>query len=256
MQYHPSDTLLENRIILVTGAASELGRLAALTFAKYGAIVVLLDHPVNHLETLYDEIINKHYPQPAIYPCNLGTASPHDFDELAIRLRKEFGRLDGILHHATLFHGLTPIENYDLRRWYETLQVDLNAPFLLTRAVLPLLKQSIHASVLFIEDHDCNHAYWGAYGVAKAGLREFRQILADELENTPTIRINSIYPGKLKTDLQAKAYHPDALKNYSDPNDVMPAYLYLMSAASQHLHNRCLNAQALPETDDTLFASS
>ena len=181
--YQPAADLLQNRVILVTGAGTGLGRTIAHSLSAHGATVILLGRTIRQLERVYDEIEQAGGPQPAIYPMNLEGATPKDYLDLAQVLETEFGRLDGLLHNATLFEGLTPIANYDLELWYRTLQVSLNAPFMLTHAVLGLLNRSTDASVVFTADRvsEIGQAYWGAYAVAKGGAETLMKILASEL---------------------------------------------------------------------------
>ena len=143
--YQPTPDLLQDRVILVTGAGSGIGRAVARRLAGHGATVILLDRAIRMLEQVYDEIEQAGGPRPAIYPMNLEGATPKDYADLAQVLDTEFGRLDGLLHNAALFEGLTPIFNYDIELWYRILQVNLNAPFLLTQAALGLLNRSADA---------------------------------------------------------------------------------------------------------------
>ena len=133
-KYRPMPDLLESRVILVTGAGDGIGKTAAKSFAAHGATVVLLGRTVTKLEAVYDEIEGSGHPQPAIYPMNLEGAAPKDYQDLADTLEREFGRLDGLLHNATNLGSLTPLEHYDLELWAKVMQVNLHAPFLLTRA--------------------------------------------------------------------------------------------------------------------------
>lgn len=167
--YRPAADLLAGRVILVTGAGDGLGKAAALALAEHGATVVLLGRKVRPLERVYDAIEQAGGPQPAIYPLNLEGAAPQDYAELATRLADTLGRLDGLLHNAALLGTLTPMRLYDPETWGRVMQVNVNAPFLLTRACLDLLMQSDDASVVFSADRvgRRGRAYWGAYGVAK-----------------------------------------------------------------------------------------
>ncbi len=150
--YQPAADLLKDRVILVTGAGEGIGRAVARRLAGHGATVILLDRAIRMLEQVYDEIEQAGGPRPAIYPMNLEGATPKDYTDLAQVLDTEFGRLDGLLHNAALFEGLTPIANYDIELWYRILQVNLNAPFLLTQALLGVLNRSADASVVFTTD--------------------------------------------------------------------------------------------------------
>ncbi len=253
--YQPNANLLAERVILVTGASEGIGRAVATCFAQYGATVVLLARHIGKLEAVYDEIVNQGWPQPAIYPCNLATANPQDYVELTLRIKKEFGRLDGLLHNAATLGSLTPIEHYDIRQWYTVLQTTLNAPFMLTRATLPLLKEAKDASIIFTEDSVGHHgqAYWGAYSVAKFGITGLRQVIADELENYVNIRVNSINPGKLYTRLRASAYPAENPSTLASIDSVLPAYLYLMGIDSRQVKGQCLNVQSETRQKGQLF---
>ncbi|MEY3218858.1 MAG: hypothetical protein RIT27_215 [Pseudomonadota bacterium] len=242
-----SENLLAGKVILITGAAGGIGREISKTFAQYGATVILLGRTISKLEKIYDEIEQANYPQPAIYPLNLEGAAPHDYEELANRLQEEFGRLDGLVHTATMLGGLTPIEHYDIARWYQILQVNLSAPFMLTKACLPLLKQSQAASVIFTTDSVGKQpkAYWGAYGIAKAGLENMSKMLAEELENQGNVRFNCLNPEPTKTLFRARIYPGENPQTLPLPETLMPAYLYLMSDLSKSISGQHFTAKEL-----------
>ncbi len=244
MDYKPHDSLLQDKIILVTGAGSGIGRAAAKAFAEYGATVVLLGRTTKKLESVYDEIEQAGLPQPAIYPMNLEGASPKDYEDLAEILEKEFNHLDGLLHNASLLGLLTPIAQYDVNLWHQVMQVNLNAPFMLTQACLPLLKQSKSASIVFTSSSvgRKGRAYWGAYSVSKFGNEGLMQVLADELEHTH-IRVNSIDPGKVRTAMRAAAYPAEDPNTLKTPEEIMSVYLYLFGEDSKGITGQAFSAQ-------------
>ena len=244
--YRAAPDLLRDRVILITGAGDGLGRAAALAFARYGASVVLLGRTIAKLERVYDNILESGGTEPALYPMDLSGANDEDYRDLAETLRREIGRLDALLHSATLLGTLTPLSLYDPKLWYRVMQVNLHAPFLMTKACLPLLKTAPDPTVVFT---NCSvgrrgRAYWGAYGVSKFGISGLTEIWADELENSG-IRVNGVDPGPVRTSLRARAYPGEDASLLATPESVMPLYLYLVGPDSKGVTGQTLSA--LPE---------
>lgn len=226
---------LQNRVILVTGAGDGIGRTAALDFAAQGATVILLGRTLKKLERVYDDIEKAGYPQAALAPLDLFTAGSHDYDNLANIIDTEFGRLDGILHNAAVLGDMTPLESYDPGTWDFVMKINLTAPFMLTQALLPVLKKSDDASVLFTSSSvgRRGRAFWGAYAISKAGLENMTQMWADELKNTSNIRVNVINPGATRTGMRANAYPGENPQSIKTAEALMPCYRYWLSAQSK-----------------------
>lgn len=232
--YHPPKDLLTGRTILITGAGDGLGKTAAIACAAHGATVILLGRTIAKLEAVYDTIEAAGGMQPAIYPMNLEGATLHDYAELAETLGKEFGSLEGLLHNAAQLRLLSRIDDYDAETWYQVMQVNLNAPFLLTQACLPLLRKASDASVVFTSDQvgRTGKAYWGAYGVSKFGLEGLMQILAEETRDSSTIRVNSFDPGPTRSKLRLTAYPGEDAETLKTTDALIPDYLWLMGPDS------------------------
>ena len=240
--YQPPADLLRERVILVTGAGDGIGRAASIAFARHGATVVLLSKTLPHLESVYDEIEEAGCPTPAIYPMHLEGATPHEFGELAQKLEETFGRLDGVLHNAASNPYLSRIKDYEPEDWMKVMQVNLNAPFMLTQAVLPLLLASPDASLIFTSDAVGRRAkaYWGAYAVSKFGLEGLMQVLAEELEES-SIRVNSLDPGPTRTRMRKVIFPGEDPETVKPPEKLMPLYLWLMGPDSKGTHGQALN---------------
>ncbi len=243
--YKPAPDLLAQRVILITGAGDGLGKAAALACAAHGATLVLLGRTVPKLEAVYDRIVAAGHADPAIYPMDLLGASPDDHEELAERVAAEFGRLDGLLHNAAQLGTLTPIDYYDPRLWLETIQINLNAAFFLTRACLPLMKKSPDASIVFTSAAvgRQGRAYWGAYGVSKFGIEGMTQILAQELDAFPSMRVNSLDPGPARTRLRAAAYPGEDPQTLPQPKTLMATYLFLLGPDSRGINGHVFAAR-------------
>ena len=237
--------LLQGRVILVTGAGRGIGAAAARSFAAHGASVLLLGKTEETLNQVYDQIEAAGHPQPAVIPFNLETALAHQYDELAAMIENEFGRLDGLLHNAAILGPRTPLEQLSGDNFMRVMQVNVNAAFMLTHAMLPLLRLSEDASVVFTSSGvgRKGRAYWGAYAVSKFANEGLMQVLADELEGTSKARANSINPGATRTSMRAQAYPGENPANNPAPEDIMPVYLYLMGPDSQGINGQALDAQ-------------
>ena len=220
---------LKSKVILVTGAGSGIGRSVAKIYAANGATIILLDKSPTNLNSIYDEIIHAKYLQPVIYPCNLATATPEDYVALGKEIEKQFGSLDAILHNAAILGELGPIEHSDIAAWYEVLQVNLNSAFLLTKILLPLLRQTPQGKLIFTLDTDVikPEAYWGAYAVSKAGVQALAQILSSELEQVSNITVHTITPGPVATPLRRAAYPAEDVSKLQDMEELMMQYLHL-----------------------------
>lgn len=241
----PAD-LLKDRIILVTGAGDGIGRCAARTYAAHGATVILLGRTLSKLESVYDEIEAAGHPQPAIVPMNLEGAAVKDYEEMAMTIEESFGRVDGVLHNAALLGQRTPVELYDPETWDQLMRVNVTAPFLLCRALIPAMRNSEDASIVFMSSSVGRKAkaYWGAYAVSKFALEGLSQLLADELDDErQNIRVNSLNPGATRTNMRAHAYPAENPANNPAPEEIMPAFLYLMGRDSQGVTGQQINAQ-------------
>lgn len=240
--YLPATDLLKDRVILVTGASSGLGRLMSLTYAKYGATVALLARNEARLENVYDEIVAAGGPEPALFPFDLGAADDRGMEAIAGVIGHHLHRLDGILHSAYAFDNLGPVHLQTMHQWQTLLKVNLIAPFGLTRACLPYLTSSTDASVIFTGDTHGHQpaAYWGSYAVAKAGLEALSTIWAAELEQYSHIRINTLIPGAVATTLPARTHPGQPVSALASPSSLIPYYLYLMGPDSRAVRGKIL----------------
>jgi NAD(P)-dependent dehydrogenase (short-subunit alcohol dehydrogenase family) len=242
MHYQAPSDLLKDRIILVTGAGDGIGKAAAKAYAAHGATVILLGRTIHKLEQVYDEILEAGGPTPAIYPMNLEGAAPKDYEDLAATIKKEFGQLHGLLHNAAWLGANTPLSMYDMEVWFKVIQVNLNAPFILTRAVLPLMIEPGNASIIFTTD-DKTTAYWGAYGVSKAAIDGLMKILADEMDTDKPVKVNAIDPGPVRTAMRMNAFPGEDPNDQVRPEQIMDTYLYLMGKDSDGQQGKIFKAQ-------------
>lgn len=225
---------LKGKTILVTGAGAGIGRVAALSYARYGATVLLLGRTSSKLEAVYDEIESSGGQQPAMLPMDLEKASYAEMQQLEGLINKEFGQLDGVLHNAGILGELTPLEMYDIDIFAKVMQVNFTSTFMLTQALLPLLKGAKNASIVFTSSTVGTHprAFWGAYALSKQALEGMSDIFTQETKNTTNLRFNCINPGGTRTNMRAHAFPGESPLSLRTPEDIMAGYLCLMSDAS------------------------
>jgi NAD(P)-dependent dehydrogenase (short-subunit alcohol dehydrogenase family) len=232
--YKPTPNLLRDRVVLITGASDGIGKALAKAAAAHGARVILHGRNVKKLEAVYDSIVAEQHPRPSILPLDFEKAGPEEYDKVVVALEQEFGRLDGLVHNAGMLGERAPIEHHDVVKWMRTMHVNVNAPFILTRFCLPLLKRSPDASIVFTTSGIVAHprAYWGAYLPSKWATEGLSRMLADELEATRTMRVNSVNPGKVRTNMRLQAYPAEDRSLLATPESITGPYLFLLGPDS------------------------
>lgn len=244
MDYSVSSDSLKEKVILVTGAGDGIGKQAALSFAQHGATVILLGRTVKKLEQTYDEIEAAGYLQPAIIPLDMKGASKQNYLDMADTIEQQFGKLDGVLHNASLLGVISPFDQIGEDTFDDVMQVNVKAQFLMTQALLPVLHKSDDARIVFTSSTvgHSGRAFWGAYSISKFATEGMMQILADELSDS-NIKVNAINPGATRTGMRAKAYPAEDTELLKTPLDIMPLYLYLMSPEGSEVNGQCIDAQ-------------
>ena len=243
--YDAEKNFLNNKTILITGASDGIGKACAKAYASYGATVILLGRDQQKLKTVFDELEELHPGKVIIHPLDFKTATRADFKILAESLNEQFECLDGLIHNAALLGARTPIEFYPEQGWNDLMQVNVNAVFQLTQSLLPALNRSEDARLLFISSSvgRVGRAFWGAYAVSKFALEGLMQTLAEELEHTTSIKVNSLNPGGTRTNMRRDAYPAENPQTLPTAESIMPVYLYLMSSDAQSIHGQALDAR-------------
>jgi NAD(P)-dependent dehydrogenase (short-subunit alcohol dehydrogenase family) len=217
-------------VILVTGAGGSIGSALAQACARLGAQVILCGRSVKKLEAVYDAIVAGGGPRPAIAPIDFEKADAAAYDAIAEAIGTQFGRLDGLAHVGAILGDRSPVAHYDVPTWLKVMHVNVNAPFILTRTLLPLLARSADGSIVFTTSGVSikGRAYWGAYAVSKFADEGLMQVLADELATDQPIRSNSVNPGAVRSPMRAKAYPGEDAEKLTRPEAVLAPFLYLL----------------------------
>jgi NAD(P)-dependent dehydrogenase (short-subunit alcohol dehydrogenase family) len=245
ISYKYAGDILKDRIVMVTGASDGIGKALAVHIAGLGAQVVLHGRNTKKLESVYDQITKlQDSPRPSIAVLDLATADGDAYSSLVNSIEQEFGRLDGLVHNAGILGQRLSIEQYDVAEWQRVMHVNLTVPFVLTQALLPLLRQSSDPSIIFTSSGvgRVGKAFWGAYSVSKFGTEALSQILADENRHTP-LRVNCINPGPVRTKMRLAAYPAEDRDALKRAEDIMASYVYLLGPDSQGVTGESIDVQ-------------
>ena len=225
---------LAGRVILITGAGGGIGASVARAIAAAGAECVLVGRRERTLTPVFDAIVADGSPEPALFPLDVTKAGEDDYQRLVDGIAADCGGLHGIVHLAARFDGLMPLATHPIDGWQRIMHINLTAAFALTQICLPLLQAADDSSVVFTVDEAAAQpkAFWGAYGVSKAGLTALVRLFAVEHAQSQRLRFNAIDPGPRDTSLRSSAFPAD--DTAARPVDELGArYVELLSEASR-----------------------
>ena len=241
-EWTPAADSLAGRVVLVTGATGGLGGAVARAATRAGATVVISGRRKRQLEQLYDEMLAEGLAEPVIHPLDMEVATPREYAALADGLERDFGRLDGIVHAAASFTGLTPLSMHKPDDWLRALHVNVSAPFALTQACMPLLARADDSAVVFVLDSPqlLQRAHWGGYGVSKAALERLVAILHEETDDS-TLRVHALLPAPMRTALRRQAYFGEDILQRPLPDAAAAAAIYLLGAHARAIRGAVLD---------------
>lgn len=236
--------LLNEKVVLVTGAGDGIGAEAARTYARHGATVILLGRTVAKLESVYDSIVAEGLPEPAIIPLDMQGATPSHYQQMTQTIKEQFGKLDGVLHNASVLGHLSAFKDIPADEWRTVMEINVNGTVFMTQALLPLLEQNDHASVIFTTSSVGREgrSFWGTYAASKFATECIMQTLADEYRNRG-LRFNCINPGATRTNMRAQAFPAEDPESLKTPAQIMPLYLYLMGEDSEGITGTSVDCQ-------------
>lgn len=237
--------LLKDKVAVVTGASSGIGRAAAKLFAAHGASVVLVARRQASLERVVAEIQGQGGRALAI----VGDVTEERTHGHAIdAARSTFGGLHIAFNNAGLVGTMAPLANISLQQWSEVLMTNLTAAFLGARSQIPAMLEEGGGTLVFTGSFVGNSVGlpgMSAYGAAKAGLLGLvRSIAADYA--AAGIRANALLPGGTATEMagdaaqQAWAAGLHAMKRIARPEEIAQAALFLASDMSSFVTGSAL----------------
>ena len=225
----PDQLPLTDKIALVTGASRGIGYASALALAKAGAHVVAVARTEGGLTELDDEIRAATGSPATLVPMDI--AEGDGLDQLGLAIHQRFGRLDVLVHAAAILGPMTPVSHIEPKQWDRVVAVNLTATHRLIQSMEPLLRASEAGRAIFLTTGRVARpkAFWGPYGVTKAGMEHLVRTWADELEQTK-VRAVLIDPNTMRTKMRAEAMPGENPQTVTDPAEIGPLIVELAQA--------------------------
>ena len=225
---------LKDKNILITGASKGIGRSLAVNLSKHKANVILLARNEDLLDSLYDEIKEKYNTNPMIIGCDLSQFEEDKAQEIANIVSKNYKCLDALINNASILKKMSSVNDYDLKSWKKVLNVNLTSAFLLSKYLMPLMMDSKLPRIIFTSSGVANKgkAYWGAYSVSKAGIKNLSEILNDELNSLTNFKVFNFNPKETRTEMRALAYPAENPSSVKAPDELINYYLWMLSERS------------------------
>src|SRR4051794_25688164 len=184
---------LAGKVALITGGGRGIGKAVALAYAREGAQVAICARTAAEIEETAKEMRALGADCLAL-PCDVSDEA--SAAALVEATGKRYGKIDVLINNAGVMTRPTPVTEYDVKKWDYTMAVNLRGPFLMAKAVLPLMIRRGGGSIINVSSSVGRGAYanFAAYAASKWGLEGFTQTLAAEVSGD-NVRVNSVEPG-------------------------------------------------------------
>ncbi|MCL4837188.1 MAG: SDR family oxidoreductase [Thermoanaerobaculia bacterium] len=234
--------------VLVTGGSRGIGAACCRLFARAGASVLFTYRDrEDAAEAVLDELARVSSRDHRRFPCDL--AERAEIRELFSYLGSEWGKLDVLVNNAGIWvHN--PLGHLDEERFDETMEVNVAACFLAAREALPFLRRSAHANIVNVTSTagQRGEAFYSPYAASKGAMISATKAWSTEL--APAVRVNSVAPGWVDTDMSSPAFEGEGraaiaaaipLQRIATAEEIAGPILFLASPLARHITGEVLN---------------
>ena len=228
--------MLEEKVVLVTGATGTLGRVVVERLLKKGAKVTVLYRTRERFEELVSFL--------GILSNTLKGVQGDATDETSVRnfvkaSMDMYGRIDALLNLVGGYSGGSDVPETDQSLWDHMLQLNLKSAFLCSKAVLPQMISQNYGKIVNVAARTAvergRRSRSGAYAVAKAGVIVLTETMAEELKKYD-INVNCVMPSTLDTPDNRRDFPKADFSKWVDPRDVAEVVLFMISDASKTIN--------------------
>jgi 3-oxoacyl-[acyl-carrier protein] reductase len=223
---------LKDKVALVTGGGRGIGKAIALAYAREGAKLAICARTGPEIEQSAKEIQLTGV-EATGWVCDVSLEP--SVRALVTNIIEKFGRIDVLVNNAGVMTRPVTTTEFEVKKWDYTMAVNLRGPFLMCRAVLPIMMKQRSGSIINVSSMIGRGAYpnFIAYATSKWGLEGFTQSLAAEVRSSQ-IRVNSVEPGVVATKLTGYSG--------SKPESVTEVFVYLASDEARNVTGKMLSA--------------
>jgi NAD(P)-dependent dehydrogenase (short-subunit alcohol dehydrogenase family) len=244
--YDRQDKKLQNKVAIITGGDSGIGKAVAVHFAREGADVVIVYRAEKEDAEETKSLVEEKGRKALLIETDVSKST--NCEEIVRQTLAAFGKIDILVNNAAVQVPRESLSDITEEQWEETFKVNIHAYFYLTKAALPHLKAGASiintASVNAYKGHKILVDYTSTKGAIIAFSRSMALQLAEK-----GIRVNSVAPGPIWTPLIPSTMHKDLeefgqevpMKRAGQPAEVAPSYVFLASEDASYFSGQCLH---------------
>lgn len=240
---------LEGRVVIITGGGQGIGRAYAHHFAEQGAIPVIAEFNGENGARVANEVAQKGGKALAL---QTDVADVHSADAMAAETLSAFGRIDCLINNAAVFSRITmaPFWQLPIEEWKRAVEVNVNGPFLCSRAVVPAMQErkwgriiNVSSATMILGRENYLH-----YITTKSAMVGMTRSMAREL-GAWNITVNTFWPGVTKTEVErpsvpgalfASLAQQQAIKRLTKTSDLAKAVMFLCSDDAEFITGQSL----------------
>ena len=218
---------LKDKVIIITGAAGNLGRAVAARVQAQGGRMVLVERSDEHLKAAYGELVD---PAQHWLAGGVDMTDPKAVDAMVAEAHKRFARLDGLVNTVGGFRGGKPVHEADLSEWDFMYDINVRTALHACRAVIPYLLRAQSGRIVNVASRNAfqGSPNYAAYSAAKTAVLRLTESLAGELK-TRGINVNCIVPGTIDTPQNREAMPKADFSTWVPPEDLARVVAFLLS---------------------------
>ena len=226
------------RVVIVTGAAGNLGQAVAQAYLAAGARVVLVDHKPDRLPDRYPSLVDS---SDHMLATSIDQADQASVQEMVDRVLERYGRIDALVNTVGGYRAGTPVHQMSLHDWEFMLELNARTAFVISQTVVPLMLGQGYGKIVHIGSRAGlqGNARAAAYSAAKSAVVRLTESLAAEVKRQG-INVNCVLPGTIDTPENREAMPSADHSRWVAPEALADVIMFLTSDAARAIHGAAI----------------